>query len=191
MNRPSRRDGDTRRDRAVSVTVNYVIALSITAVLVSGLLIAGSGYVENERDRVVREELDVLAEQLAAGIDDADRISRSTASPPTLRIGVDLPDRVAGESYRIEISEQSPPGAQPGQYDLTLRSVRSDVSVTLTVSTIVDVDETSANGGRVVIELDTTGGESLVVSEGEGGADALSLSRPAAVDIGRFGGQPV
>lgn len=174
-------------DRGVSVTVNYVIALSITAVLISGLLIAGSGYVENERDRVVREELEVVAEQLAAGIDDADRLSRATASTPELRVGVDLPDRVASESYRIQITELSAPGAQPGRYELTLRSAQSDVSVTLTISTLVPLTETSVNGGWVAVELDTGGGGTLVVSEGDG-ANALSLSRPAAVDVGRIGG---
>jgi len=174
-----------RRDRGVSVTVNYVIALSITAVLISGLLIAGSGYVENERDRVVREELEVVAEQLAAGIDDADRLARATTATPELRVGVDLPDRVASETYRIEITNQSVLGTQPFRYELTLRSAQSDVSVTLTVSTLVPLSETSVNGGWVVVELD--GGEgALVVSEG-GGANALSLSRPVAVDVGQRG----
>ncbi|WP_336021738.1 DUF7266 family protein [Halobellus salinisoli] len=191
--RRSRSEDRTRRDRArsdraVSITVNYVIALSITAVLISGLLISGSGYVENERDRVVREELEVIAEQLAAGIDDADRLSRSTESPPELRVGVDLPDRVASESYRIEITELSTAGTDPERYELTLRSAQSDVSVTLTVSTLLEVNETSVSGGWVAIELDTGGGgETLVVSEG-GGANALSLSRPDGIHLGRTGG---
>ncbi|WP_049987929.1 DUF7266 family protein [Halobellus rufus] len=194
MSRPPRRPrsaGRARDDRAVSITVNYVIALSITAVLISGLLVAGSGYVENERDRVVREELEVVSEQLAAGIDDADRLARSTESSPELRVGVDLPDGVASETYRIAITERSSPGTDPGRYELTLRSVQSGVSVTLTVSTLVPMNETSVNGGWVAIELDTSGGgETLVVSEGEG-ANALSLSRPAGTELGRMGGLTV
>ncbi|RLM90211.1 hypothetical protein D3D02_05435 [Halobellus sp. Atlit-38R] len=175
-------------DRAVSITVNYVIALSITAVLISGLLIAGGGYVESERDRVVREELEVIAEQLAVGIDDADRLARATESPSELRVGVDLPARVASETYRIEVVQRSAPGVEPGQYELTLRSAQSDVSVTLTVSTLIPMDETSVNGGWVVVELDTGGG-TLVVTEGDS-ANALSMSRPAG-EFGHIGGTPV
>ena len=126
-----------------------------------------------------------IAEQFAAGVDDADRLARATEPSPDLRIGIDLPDRVAGESYRIEITNLSAPGPQPERYELTLRSSRSGVSVTLTVSTLEGLEETSVNGGWVVVELD--GGEgALVVSEG-GGANALSLSRPVAVDVGQRG----
>ena len=166
--------GWSRSDRAVSITVNYVIALSITAVLISGLLIGAGTYVENERDQVVREELTVVAEQLAAGIDDADRLAR-TAGDPTVRVGVDLPRRVAGESYRIEITNLSAPGPQPERYELTLRSSRSGVSVTLTVSTLEAMSETSVNGGWVVVE--TGGTDTLVVSDGDP-SETLSLSRP-------------
>ena len=166
-----------RSDRAVSITVNYVIALSITAALVSGLLVGAGTYVENERDQVVREELTVVAEQLAAGIDDADRLAR-TAEDPTVRIGVDLPQRVAGESYRLEITELAEPGTDPGRYELRLRSSGSGVSVTLTVSTLEGLEETSVNGGWVVVELDVVGGEdTLVVSDGDP-SERLSLSRP-------------
>jgi hypothetical protein len=163
-------------DRAVSITVNYVIALSITAVLISGLLIGAGTYVENQRDQVVREELAVVAEQLAAGIDDADRLAR-TAADPGVRVGVDLPRRVAGESYRVEVTELSAPGSQPGRYELTLRSAGSGVSVTLTVSTLEPMTETSVNGGWVVVELDTVGGtDTLVVTDGDP-SGRLSLSR--------------
>jgi hypothetical protein len=39
---PTARQG---ADRAVSITVNYVIVLGITAVLISGLLVGAGGYV--------------------------------------------------------------------------------------------------------------------------------------------------
>ncbi|MFA1610186.1 DUF7266 family protein [Halobellus rubicundus] len=153
-------------DRAVSITVNYVIALAITAVLISGLLIGAGGYVEDQRDRVVREELDVVAEQLAAGIADADRLAAAEAVSRSVRVGVDLPRRVARESYRIEVTEIAAPGSEPARHDLTLRAARSDVSVTLTLTTSVDLTEGSTAGGWTVVRLDAAN-DTLVVADGD------------------------
>jgi len=162
--------------RAVSITVNYVIVLAITAVLVSGLLIGAGGYVQDQRTEVVREELTVAAEQLAAGVEDADRLSRAAARSRSVRVGVGLPARVAGESYRIEVAEVPTPADQPARHELTLRSAGSDVSVTLTLSTLVDIDEGSVNGGLVVVRLDPSG-PTLVVSDGDP-SGSLSLAGP-------------
>jgi hypothetical protein len=164
----------SRTDRAVSITVNYVIVLGLTAVLISGLLIGAGGYVQDQRTNVVREELAVVAEQLAAGIGDADRLSRADAQSRSVRVGVPLPSRVAGESYRIEVNNVSAPGDQPSRYELMLRSAGSDVSVTLTISTLVGLDEGSVNGGWVVVRLD---GDELVLSDGNQ-SETLSLGHP-------------
>ncbi len=169
-------DAPARTDRAVSITVNYVIVLAITAVLVSGLLVGAGGYVQDQRTNVVREELTVVAEQLTAGIDDADRLSRAEAESRSVRVGVNLPTRVAGESYRIEVTELPTPAGQPTRHELRLRSAESDVGVTLTISTLVDLDEGSVNGGWVVIRLDAAG-PTLVLSDGDP-PGSLSLSEP-------------
>ncbi|MFB6252623.1 MAG: hypothetical protein ABEI27_13245 [Halobellus sp.] len=167
------------RNRAVSITVNYVIALAITAVLISGLLIGAGGYVQDQREAVVREELRVVAEQLVAGIDDADRLAR-VGDAGTARVGVDLPERVAGETYLIEVTEVRAPGANPSRHDLRLRSSQTDVTVTLTTSTVVDLTETTATGGWTVVRLDTEGGsQALVLAEGNA-SSTLALTAPEA-----------
>lgn len=173
-------DGAPRRagsptDRAVSITVNYVIVLGITAVLVSGLLVGAGGYVQDQRTNVVREELTVVAEQLAAGISDADRLARADAQSRSVRVGVTLPARVAGESYRITVTNRSTPGAEPMRHELRLQSSGTDVSVTLTVSTLVGLEEGSVDGGWVVVELDA--GSTLVLTDGDP-SGSLSLVRP-------------
>lgn len=168
-------------DRAVSITVNYVIVLGITAVLISGLLVGAGGYVQEQRESVVREELSVVAEQVAAGIDDADRLARADGGyvldgSRSVRVGVDLPDRVAGESYRIEVTELSKPPNQPVRHELTLRSSSTRVSVTITISTLVDLQEKSVGPGRMTVRLDT-GGPTLVLDDGDG-SGSLSLDTP-------------
>lgn len=167
----------SRDDRAVSITVNYVIVLGISAVLVSGLLIGAGGYVQDQRTNVVREELTVVAEQLAAGIDDADRLSRAEARSRSVRVGVNLPARVAGESYRIAVDNVSAPGQEPMEYELRLRSASSDVSVTLRLSTLVALDERSVNGGWVVVQFDAN--DSTLVLENGDPSGALSLADPS------------
>ena len=170
------RRAGSRTDRAVSITVNYVIVLGITAVLVSGLLVGAGGYVQDQRTSVVREELTVVAEQLAAGISDADRLARADAQSRSVRVGVTLPARVAGESYRITVTNRSTPGSEPMRHELRLQSSGTDVSVTLTVSTLVGLEEGSVDGGWVVVELDA--GSTLVLTDGDP-SGSLSLVRPA------------
>ena len=170
----------SRTDRAVSITVNYVIVLGITAVLISGLLVGAGGYVQDQRESVVREQLSVVAEQVAAGIDDADRLARAgegavVNGSRSVRIGVDLPTRVAGESYRIEVTEVPTPAGQPTRHALTLQSVSTRVSVTLSISTLVDVQDGSVNGGWMVVRLDA--GPTLVLDDGDA-SGSLSLDRP-------------
>ena len=178
-----------RTDRAVSITVNYVIVLGITAVLITGLLVGAGGYVQEQRENVVREELSVLAEQVAAGITDADRLARAhersvVTGSRTVRVGVDLPSRVAGESYRIEVRNVSIPGEHPTRYELTLRSSSTRVSVTLSTSTLVSVQNGSVDGGLVVVRFDT-GGSTLVLEDGNA-SGSLSLDSPR-VDGGGWG----
>jgi hypothetical protein len=170
----------SRVDRAVSITVNYVIVLGITAVLISGLLIGAGGYVQDQRTNVVREELTVVAEQLATGIGDADRLSRADGSR-TVRVGVTLPARVAGESYRIEVTNLSTPVDQPSRHELTLRSSGSDVSVTLTISTLVGLEEGSVNGGWVAVRLD--GGELVLSDSGSSGSLSLAQPNPGGTNV--------
>ena len=171
----------SRTDRAVSITVNYVIVLGITAVLISGLLVGAGGYVQEQRENVVHEELSVVAEQVAAGIDDADRLARAhersvVTDSRTVRVGVDLPNRVAGESYRIEVRNAPVPAEQPARQELTLRSSSTRVSVTLSIATLVGVRNGSVDGGLVVVRFDT-GGSTLVLEDGNA-SGSLSLDRP-------------
>ncbi|GGJ00199.1 hypothetical protein GCM10008995_07550 [Halobellus salinus] len=172
------RRAGSRPGRAVSITVNYVIVLGITAVLVSGLLVGAGGYVQDQRTSVVREELTVVAERLAAGIADADRLARADAQSRSVRVGVRLPARVAGESYRITVTTRSTPGEGPMRYALTLRSSGTDVRVTLTTSTLVGIEEGSVSGGWVVVRADA-GDSTLVLADGDP-SGSLSLAPPAS-----------
>ncbi len=130
-------------DRAVSVTVNYVLTLAITALLLSGLLVAAGGLVESQSERAIRSELDVLGQHLAADIESADRLATvAEGESAEVRIGTSLPARVAGRSYRIAV----------GENELTLRTTDPEVSVTVPFRTTNEVEERTIRGGDLRTE---------------------------------------
>lgn len=130
-------------DRAVSVTVNYVLTLAITALLLSGLLVAAGGLVESQSERAIRSELDVLGQHLAADIESADRLATvAEGESAEVRIETSLPARVAGRSYRIAV----------GESELTLRTTDPEVSVTVPFRTTNEVEERTIRGGDLRIE---------------------------------------
>jgi hypothetical protein len=120
--------GLARDDRAVSVAVSYVLALGITAILISGLLVASSDYLDDERQRATIQELDGLGNRLAAAFTDADRLSRSGGATS---LTVERPARIAGSDYTVEI-RRGPICATPSEADcLRLRTATDTVSITI------------------------------------------------------------
>jgi PKD repeat protein len=115
-------------DRAVSVAVSYVLALGITAILISGLLVASSDYLEDERQRATVQELDDLGNELAGAFADADRLSRSGGETS---LTVERPTRIAGSDYTVEI-RHGPICSTPSESDcLHLQSAADNVSITV------------------------------------------------------------
>ncbi|WP_231751450.1 hypothetical protein [Halogeometricum sp. CBA1124] len=68
-------------DRGVSTTLGYVLTLSITAVLVSVLLVGTGQYVDDQRSQVAERELSVLSDASPP----APRTSTGWSAPATAR----------------------------------------------------------------------------------------------------------
>lgn len=160
-------DGETAarsRDRAVSATVNYVLALGITAILVSGLLIAGSGYMESQRSIAVGDSLEVQNEKLADSIGDVDRLAAAMDNESgEAAIRVDLPSRVIDRSYRIAVTNQT--AVDDRRHTYRLESSSGDIARSTTVRTTLPIEETSIRGGSIVVRYETVGGEPALVLE--------------------------
>jgi len=139
----------TGADRGVSTALGYVLTLSITVVLISGLLVAASGFVSDERERVTETELDVVGNRLAAGIESVDRIG---AAPGESRVEatVRLPPRVAGTTYTIEVL--------PASNELVLTSTDPEVTVRVSVETETSLAASRVDGGDVTITYDPASG---------------------------------
>jgi len=147
-------------DRAVSTTIGYALTLGVASLLITGLLIAGGGFLQNQREVTTETELEVIGEQVSADISSADRLSASDADE--VNITRSLPDSVTGSQYTISV--KTPPQTQT---HLELRSadpevtVRVDVAVHETSLAATDID-----GGNIQVSYNQTSDE-LVLRNAE------------------------
>lgn len=159
-------------ERAVSTTLAYTLTLSITAVLVSGLLIAGGGLIEDQQQAITADELTVSGQQLAGGLEDADRLA-GAAENGTVEVDIWLPADVgAGGSYTLELVNQSTPSDQPARGTIVVSAESVDVSRNVSFRTEHPVANRTLPGGPVTIVVtddDGDGDRELVAYEaGEG-----------------------
>ena len=145
-------------DRAVSISVGYVLNLAIATVLFSALLIGGSGLVESQTRIVTSDELSVTGQQLAAELSAADRLVEAGENDPAeLSLRTELPDRTAAGGYTIDIEHDD------GEGTIELRSTNPEVVVEVSFRSETDVLDTTVNGGSAEIEYDV-GEDRLEVS---------------------------
>jgi hypothetical protein len=131
------------RDRGVSVTLNYVLALGISAILVTGLLIAGGGFVEDTRERVVYSEMTVIGNHIAGNLEQADRLVQASSGDTTVQINESFQRQVTGATYQVELNDSGTP-----QVVVTADELDASVEINMTVQT--DLDETTSVGGGTI-----------------------------------------
>lgn len=137
-------------DRAVSTVLGYTLTIGISAVLIVGLLGAGSAFVDDQRAQVVDAELTVIGERLAADIATADRLARSSGANPTVVVVSELPDAVAGSDYRVTVR------ATDGNASLELSTRSLDRSVVVPVANTTAVASGTVGGGTLSIAYDAS-----------------------------------
>ncbi|MEZ3164070.1 hypothetical protein ABNG03_07980 [Halorubrum sp. RMP-47] len=150
------RDGPGGTDRAVSVTVGYVMTLAISTMLLSGLFVAGGSFVETERERAAHGELTVVGERIAADLGTVDRVASSASSPDDLTVNrsLTLPDRVSGSGYRIRVTAND----TAGTIALTSDATDASVEVPFRTSENVTVANATVDGGDLRIWWDPYAG---------------------------------
>jgi N-methylhydantoinase A/oxoprolinase/acetone carboxylase beta subunit len=132
--------------RGLSTALGYVLTLSVTVILVSGLFIAGGNFVESQREEVIRTEMDIVGEQVASHINAADRLNQSGMGESTIRIEQRFPARVVGSSYQIYLEEDEP--------QLRLESSRPQVEATVPLTNTTALADSSASGGEIIVRYD-------------------------------------
>lgn len=137
------------RGRGVSTVVGYIVTLGVTSLLVTGLLIAAGGYVQNQRESTVREELQVIGQRLSGDVSAADRLGH-VGDPTAVRLQRTLPSETAGTAYTVRLTDSG------GRARLVLASERPSVTVTVPVALSDDAVavDSGAGPGDIVIEFD-------------------------------------
>lgn len=131
-------------DRGVSTAINYVLTLGITTILVSGLLLAAGGAVDDRRESTARTTLEVVGQRLAANLMSADRLA-GTSGVRTVSLNVDLPARVAGSGYTIRVNGSTS--------TLVLESETVDATRRVSFVASTTVASTTVRGGQLRIDL--------------------------------------
>jgi hypothetical protein len=134
--------------RGVSTAIGYVLTLSVTTLLVGGLLVGIGTFVDDQRTGTARDELRVVGQQVASDVSAADRLARAGRTSE-VRITRQLPDTVTGSAYTIEVQ-----GGDPIRIELRMR--RPEVTVDLTIHVETTVSDTTVNGGAIVVRLNAS-----------------------------------
>lgn len=129
--------------RGVSTTLGYVLNLGVAAILVTTLMVSAGTLVDNQQDRALRTELDVIGDRIASDIAATDRLARASDGGG-VRYVVVIPRRVVGSSYEIQINES-------GNNQIVLDAGRSDVSVTVDFASETPVESATRSGGRFAL----------------------------------------
>ena len=132
--------------RAVASTLSYILTLSITTILLVSVLAGAGSVVDGQQDRALESGLVVQGERLAADLMTVDRLSR-TGTVERVEVRTDLPMRVAGEGYRIEITEDG-----EGNDIIELNGGTIEVAVDFTVERGIVAERLT--GGAITIEFD-------------------------------------
>lgn len=143
-------------ERGVSTTLGYILTLAITAILVSGLLVAGGNLIEDQRERSIETELEVIGDQLTSQIQAVDRLNQSGQGETEFaRIRQDFPSHVTGQAYRITLEESDDPV-------LRLETTRPDIAVEIGLTNTTAVGQSRISGGDVVVEYDSDEDEVVI-----------------------------
>lgn len=149
--------GARRPDRrGVSTVVGYAITVTISTLLITGLVIGIGGFVKDQRERAIRGELEVVGSQLASDLSTHDQLVRGgveTGGSPgalTLESRRDFPETAAGVSYVFELRDTT---AGSGADVIVLSTTTPDVSVRVPLATteLVPVQTTRVAGGDLTI----------------------------------------
>lgn len=149
-------------DRSVSVALNYVIVLGITTVLITGLLIAGSTFVEDNREQVIDSELAVIGNHIAGNLEQVDRLVNASRTnvgddPDVAYINQSFQQQVTGTSYNVKVVDGDPPR-------VVLTSANPSVTVEVNATVRNDVQQTAVGGGAISIQYDASSDE-LVITD--------------------------
>ncbi|ELZ29198.1 hypothetical protein C475_03239 [Halosimplex carlsbadense 2-9-1] len=139
-------------DRGVSTAVSYVLIVAIALLLTTGLILGTEALIQNERQETVRQQLEVVGQQLSSTVMTVDRFNETDSVPEQAAVTRQFPTRVAGSQYQVGVL---PEDVDSGRYTLYLDAVDSNINVTVPVRQAdSDLRRTRLNGGPIRVRYD-------------------------------------
>jgi hypothetical protein len=147
-------------DRGASVAINHVLALGITAILISGLLLSAATLLRDQRANNAEPELRTIGNRIAGQITEGERLVDGPGD--TVTFHVDQPARIAGSPYTVELSSNpsdcgnyAPPSSGSNDYCILVESgTVGEVPVPLRVNLESDqINIASTSGGEYEIKV--------------------------------------
>ena len=140
--------GDTR---AVSPAVTQALTIGVSTILITGLLLGGSSFIDTKRDNTVRQGLQDVGSGLASDLVRLDQFDTADVSS-NISFVSEYPDRVAGEGYRIHLVEDT------DRATIHLNSTASDRRTQVRFRNDQPVCESTVSGGQITVVYDVTRG---------------------------------
>lgn len=144
-----------RDERGVTAPLEYVYTFAIAAILITGLVIAATNLAGSQQRRTVEAQMNVVAEQVAGSLEDADRIVQSTEGGVSeLSVEHELPDELLGGHYFVTIDSISGSPASGPTATVTVSShlANDDISTTVDLQATSIGSAQTVDGGEIVIE---------------------------------------
>ncbi|MDS0259179.1 hypothetical protein NDI56_07215 [Haloarcula sp. S1CR25-12] len=138
--------GDTR---AVSPAVTQALTIGISTILITGLLLGGSSYIDTKRDNTVRQGLIDVGSGVASDLVRLDQFDTDGVSQE-ISFSSAYPDRVGGEGYRIHLD----PSAD--RTTIYINSTASDRRTQVRFKNTTAVCESRVTGGPIQVVYDAT-----------------------------------
>jgi hypothetical protein len=131
--------------RGVSIALTHVLTMGITAVLISGLIIAAGGAVETQGERAAQGELTTIGERLGTELTALHRVAGPTNS--TMTIETSHPERVVNTGYRVRLTSNYSNCQTDACLVLETRAI--ETPVVISIRDDIDTVESTAQGGEI------------------------------------------
>jgi hypothetical protein len=147
-------------DRGASVAINHVLALGITAILISGLLLSAATLLRDQRANNAEPELRTIGNRIAGQITEGERLVDGPGD--TVTFHVDQPARIAGSPYEVRLQDarcpdpyRQPASSSVNQFCIFVESgTVGELTVPLNVDlTVGEIDITSTAGGEYEVKV--------------------------------------
>jgi hypothetical protein len=88
-------------ERGTNTVVTHVLAIGISTLLVLGILLAGSSYIQDQREISTQEELNTIGNRLASEVSQLDDLRSQGGN---VSMVVEHPRKIAGSTYDVRVA---------------------------------------------------------------------------------------